>query len=224
MKKQSIATALVAAAALCGAGSAHAQAAGSMLVKAGWNRIVPHVESGDLSAPALPGSKINVESASSLVVTAAYMFTDNISVEFLGGLPYKHDITGAGAVGGAGKIGSVHQISPTVVLQYRFLEAQAPLRPYVGGGLTWARFYDTEGSAALTSFTNPGGSPTTIGSDTAWGGTIEGGLNYKIDSHWFLDAAMLKTWIKTDPTLSTGQKISAKLNPVSFQVSVGYTF
>jgi outer membrane protein len=224
MKKQSIATTLVAAVALCGAGAAHAQAAGSMLVKVGWNKIVPHVESDDLSPPALPGTKIDIESASSLVITAAYMFTDNISMEFLGGLPYKHDIVAAGSGAGAGKIGSVHQISPTVVLQYRFLEAQAPLRPYVGGGLTWARFYDTEGSAALTAVTNPGGSPTTIGSDTAWGGTVEAGVNYKVDSHWFIDAAMLKTWIKTNPTLSTGQTISAKLNPMSFQVSVGYAF
>lgn len=224
MKKQSIATTLVAAAALCGAGAAHAQAAGSMLVKVGWNKIMPKVESGDLSPPALPGSTIGIKSASSVVITATYMFTDDVSLEFLGGLPYKHDIVGTGAVAGAGKIGSVHQISPTVLLQYRFLQQQAPLRPYVGAGVTWARFYDTEGSAALTAVTNPGGSPTTIGSDTAWGATVEGGLNYKIDDHWFIDSSILKTYIKTNPTLSTGQTISAKLNPVSVNVSVGYRF
>lgn len=224
MKKQSIAHALVAAAALCGAGAVHAQAAGTMLVKLGWNKIVPHVESGDLSPPALPGSQIDIQSASSVILTATYMFTDNISMELLGGLPYKHDIVGAGAVAGAGKIGSVHQISPTLMLQYRFLPQQAPLRPYVGVGITYARFYDTEGSAALTSFTNPGGSPTTIGSDTAWGSDIGAGVNYKVDSHWFIDAAVLKTYITTNPKLSTGQTISAKLNPVSFNVSVGYAF
>ena len=224
MKKQSIASALVATAALCGAGAAQAQVAGDVLVKLGWNKIMPKVKSDDLTAPSLPGSKIDIKSASALFFTATYMITDDISVEALGGLPYKHDIVGAGAVSGVGKIGSVHQISPTLLLQYRFLAADAPFRPYIGAGPTFAKFYGTKGSAALTAVTNPGGPPTTIGGDTEWGGTIQAGMNYKIDKHWFVDAAILKTYISTKATLSTGQSTSAKLNPVAINASVGYTF
>src|ERR1700749_2918418 len=200
MKKQSIASALVATAALCGAGAAHAQAAGDVMVQLGWNKIMPKVRSSDLSAPSLPGSQINIKSASALFATATYMITDDISVEALGGLPYKHDIEGAGAVSGVGKIGTIHQISPTVLLQYRFLAADGPFRPYIGGGPTFAKFYGTKGSAALTAVTNPGGPPTTIGGDTEWGGTAQLGGNYKIDKHWFVDAAILKTWISTKAT------------------------
>jgi outer membrane protein len=224
MKKHSIASALVATAALCGAGAAQAQVAGDVLVKLGWNKIMPKVKSDDLTAPSLPGSKINIKSASALFFTVTYMITDDISVEALGGLPYKHDIVGAGAVAGVGKIGSVHQVSPTVLLQYRFMPADAPLRPYVGAGPTFAKFYGTKGSAALTAVTNPGGPPTTIGGDTEWGGTIEAGANYKIDKHWFIDAAILKTFISTKATLSTGQSTSAKLNPIAINASIGYTF
>ncbi len=224
MKKQSIASALVAAAALCGVGAAQAQVAGQIMVKVGWNKIMPKVKSDDLTAPSLPGSKIDIKSASALFFTATYMITDDISVEALGGLPYKHDIIGAGAVAGVGKIGSVHEISPTVLLQYRFMAADAPFRPYVGAGPTFAKFYGTKGSAALTAVTNPGGPPTTIGGDTEWGGTIEAGANYKIDKHWFVDAAILKTFISTKATLSTGQSTSARLNPVSINASIGYAF
>ena len=224
MKKQSIASALVATAALCGAGAAQAQAAGDILVAVGWNKIMPKVKSDDLTAPSLPGSKINIKSASALFITATYMITSDISVEALGGLPYKHDIVGAGAVSGVGKIGSIHQISPTLLLQYRFLAADGPFRPYVGAGPTFAKFYGTKGSAALTAVTNPGGPPTTIGGDTEWGTTIQAGANYKIDKHWFLDAAILKTFISTKATLSTGQSTSAKLNPIAINASVGYTF
>ena len=167
MKKQSIASTLVAAVALCGAGAAHAQAAGSMLVKLGWNKIVPHVESGELSPPALPGSQIDIKPAGALFFTATYMFTEDISMELLGGLPYKHTIVGAGSVSGVGKIGSIHQISPTVLAEWRFMAPTDPFRPYLGIGPTFAKFYDSEGSAALTALTNPGGSPTTIGGDTA---------------------------------------------------------
>ena len=224
MKKHSIASALVATVALCGAGAAQAQVAGEVLVKLGWNKIMPKVKSDDLSAPSLPGSKIDIKSASALFFTATYMITDDISVEALGGLPYKHDIVGAGAVAGVGKIGSVHQVSPTVLLQYRFLAADAPLRPYVGAGPTFAKFYGTKGSAALTAVTNPGGPPTIIGNDTEWGGTVEVGGSYKIDKHWFIDAAVLKTFISTKATLSTGQSTSAKLNPIAINASIGYTF
>ncbi len=224
MKKQSIASALVATVALCGAGAAQAQAAGDVLVKLGWNKIMPKVKSDDLTAPSLPGSKIDIKSASALFFTATYMITDSISIEALGGLPYKHDIVGAGAVAGVGKIGSIHQISPTVLLQYRFLAADGPFRPYVGAGPTFAKFYGSKGSAALTAVTDPGGPGTTIGGDTEWGSTIEAGANYKIDKHWFLDAAILKTFISTKAKLSTGQSTSAKLDPIAINASIGYTF
>ena len=224
MKKHSIASALVATVALCGAGAAQAQVAGQVMVKLGWNKIIPKVKSDDLTAPALPGSKIDIKSASALFFTATYMITDDISVEALGGLPYKHDIVGAGAVSGVGKIGSIHQVSPTVLLQYRFLAADGPFRPYVGAGPTFAKFYGSKGSAALTAVTNPGGPPTTIGGDTEWGATIELGGNYKIDKNWFIDAALLKTFISTKATLSTGQSTKAKLNPIAINASIGYTF
>ena len=224
MKKHSIASALVATVALCGAGAAQAQVAGQVMVKLGWNKIIPKVKSDDLTAPALPGSKIDIKSASALFFTATYMITDDISVEALGGLPYKHDIVGAGAVAGVGKIGSIHQVSPTVLLQYRFLAADGPFRPYVGAGPTFAKFYGSKGSAALTAVTNPGGPPTTIGGDTEWGATIELGGNYKIDKNWFIDAALLKTFISTKATLSTGQSTKAKLNPIAINASIGYTF
>ncbi len=224
MKKQSIASALVATAALCGAGAAHAQAAGDVMVQLGWNKIMPKVKSSDLSAPSLPGSQINIKSASALFATLTYMVTEDISIEALGGLPYKHDIVGAGAVSGVGKIGSIHQISPTVLLQYRFLSADGPFRPYVGAGPTFAKFYGTKGSAALTAVTNPGGPGTTIGGDTEWGASLQAGANYKIDKHWFVDASVIKTFISTKATLSTGQETKARLNPIAINASIGYTF
>ena len=123
-----------------------------------------------------------------------------------------------------GKIATIHQISPTVLLEYRFLPADGPFRPYVGAGPTFAKFYGSKGSAALTAVTNPGGPGTTVGGDTEWGGSIVAGANYKIDKHWFIDAAVLKTFIKTKAPLSTGQETKATLNPVSINASIGYTF
>jgi len=224
MKKHAIAATLAAAASLV-APAAQAQTAGTMLLQLGWNRITPHVKSGDLSAPALPDSKIDIGSASSAIMTATYMWTDNFSMEFFGGLPYKHDIDGVIQGQNIGKIGSIHQISPTLIFQYRLLGTDAPVRPYIGAGPTYAIFYGTEGSAALTAMTNPGGStPTTIGGDKSFGGSVQLGATAKITGNWFVDASVLKTWITASTPLSTGQTISAHLDPISVNVSVGYRF
>jgi len=40
----------------------------------------------------------------------------------------------------------------------------------------------------------------------------------------FVDAAILKTFINTKATLSTGQSTSARLNPIAINASIGYTF
>ena len=223
-KKHAIVAAVAAGAALVAAGPAHAQAAGQWLFKAGWNNIMPKVDSGDLSAPSPPGTKVDVKSASALLLTGAYMVTDNFSVEFLAGLPYKHDIVGDGTIEGVGKIGSVHQISPTLMAQWRFLEPQAMFRPYVGLGVTYAVFYDTEGSGTLTALTNPGGPPTTISGDHAFGATGELGVTFKVNDQWFVDATIMKTYITTNTTLSTGQSIEVDQDPVAVNVSVGYRF
>lgn len=216
---------LALAAVLCAAGgAATAQSAGQWLVKAGVNTIAPQVESGDLSAPSLPGTKIDVEKATSAILTLTYMLTDAFSLEFYAGLPYEHDVVGDGAIKGVGKLGSVKQISPTLFGQYRFLAANAPLRPYVGLGLTYLYHYDEEGSGTLTALTNPGGPPTRMSADDAWGLSPQIGVNYKLNERWFVDASVIKTFIKTTSTLSTGQKIETKLDPVSANLSIGYRF
>ena len=114
--KLSLITGVAVAAAVVG-GAAHAQSAGNWSVSIGANKIAPKVKSGDLSAPSLPGTKIDVKDATAGFATFTYMLTDNVALQtFLGG-PYKHDIVGAGAIDGVGKIGEVRQVSPTVVAQ-----------------------------------------------------------------------------------------------------------
>ncbi len=217
-------TGLAAAALVALGNAALAQSAGTWLVKGGFNGIAPAVKSGDLSAPSLPGSQVDVASANSLIATATYMLTNSASVEFVAGLPYKHDIQGAGALAGVGKLGSIKQISPTVFAQYRFMAPTATLRPYLGVGLTYAYFYGAEGSAALTALTNPGGPATRLSSTSGLGLSPQVGMTIQLHERWYLDASIIKTFLKNSTTLSTGQKIDTTLNPLSTNVSIGYRF
>ena len=128
-------------------------------------------------------------------------------------------------IAGVGKIGEVKALPMTIFAQYRFLEADAKVRPYVGLGLTYAKFFKERGTAALTGLT--GGTPanpTLLSAESGFGLTPQIGVNIALNDRWFVDLAYYKTFVKTRNTLSTGQHIDVKLNPNVFTVGVGYRF
>lgn len=211
--------------ALLSAGAAQAQSAGSWTLRAGATQIRPQVDSGDLSAPSEVHTQVDVRSATSLSGGINYALTDNLTLDVPVALPFKHDIVGAGAIAGVGKIGEVKALPVTLLAQWRFLGAQAPLRPYVGVGPTYARFFKERGNATLTAIT--GGSPsnpTTLSVESRWGASFQLGGTWAVDNRWSVDLHAVKTLLKTKTTLSTGQSIDLKLDPVTFSAGVGYRF
>jgi len=216
---------LAVALALGACASASAQTAGTWSVAIGVNNISPQGTSNPLSAPSIVNSTTKVSSDAQPLVDISYMFTDHISVEMGLGTPYTHDLSGAGALQGSGKLGSLKQLPPTIFAQYHFLEASSPFRPYVGLGVTYAMFYDEQGSGTLTAISNTGSAPTTFTADNAWGVTPEIGLSYAFDKKWYVDAMVGKTYISTTVHLSPGgQTASDTLNPIVTSLVVGYRF
>lgn len=207
------------------AASAHAQTAGTLLVRAGATQITPDVSSGDLTAPALPGTRADIESSARLSGGISYMLTDNVSIDLPLALPFKHRIVGDGSSAGVGKIGEVKALPVTVLGQYRFFDARSAFRPYVGAGLSYAKFYKARSTAALSAMT--GGTPanpTTLSVGSKFAPTLQLGVSYAVDAHWFVDATVLRTFLKTRTTLSTGQTLDAKIDPTTIAVAVGYAF
>ncbi|MBU1425654.1 MAG: outer membrane beta-barrel protein [Gammaproteobacteria bacterium] len=194
-------------------------------VKLGVNKITPKVQSSDMTAPSLPGTKVDVGSNTQPIFAFAYAYDSNLSAELVLGTPYKHDVYGAGSIDGVGKTGTVKSMPPTIFGQYHFLEEQARLRPYVGLGLTYAYFYDETGSAALTALTNTGSpTATTFSVDSAWGLSTQAGLIYNLDEKWFSDLVVVKTFLKTTAHFSTGQTVDMRLDPLAVSLSLGYRF
>jgi outer membrane protein len=211
-----------AAALVLAAGAAQAQQAGSWLGRIGVTNINPQVDSGNLSAPSLPNTKVDVNDDTQLSGGITYMVNDHIAVDVPLALPFKHTLSGDGAIAGVGKIGDVKAFPVTVLGQYRFLEANAKVRPYLGAGITYARFYDEQSTAALSALT--GGSPTTFSVDSKWAATIQAGVVAMINERWFVDGMVAKTFLKTSAKLSTGQSIDLKLDPLSLSIGVGMRF
>lgn len=225
MRFSSIAKVLGVAAALACASTASAQSAGQLTVKFGLNQLTPKVESGDISAPALPGTKADVDRDIQPVLSFTYGLTDNISLETCLGTPYKHKIYGAGAIAGTGELGSVEALPPTLFAQYRFGAPNALFRPFVGIGATYAYFMKERGSARMTAITNPGsGVPTTFSIDNKFTYTGQVGVAMNFSEKWFADVTVNKSKLRTDVHFSTGQKQHMKLDPVAVLLAVGYKF
>jgi outer membrane protein len=216
---------LVAAGALAVAAGASAQAQGQWTVSVGVNQISPKVESGAISAPALPNSLGDVSKDTQPVLTINYALTDNIAFETAIGTPYKHKLYGAGAIAGTGQLGTVEALPPTVFAQYRFFEPNAMIRPFVGLGLTYAAFMKETGSGKMTALTNPGtGTPTTFSIDNKWTYSGQIGAMVNINEKWVATATLLKTRLRTDVHFSSGQHEHMKLDPNSVMLTVGYKF
>ena len=216
---------LVAAGTLAVATGAAAQSKGQFTVSVGANMLKPHVESGAISAPALPNSLGDVSKDTQPVAVITYGLTDNISLETAIGTPYKHKIYGAGAIAGTGQLGTVEALPAIALVQYRFFDPNARVRPFVGLGVTYAMFQKERGSFAMTALTNPGaGTPTTFSIDNKW--TVSGqlGLQVNVTEKWFANASYIKTKLRTDVHFSTTQHQHMKLDPDSFILSVGYKF
>ena len=215
---------LAAVASLFLAPAALAQSAGQWTVKAGLGHIMPKVKSGDVTAPALPGTKADVSADTQPVFAISYSFTDNISAELDLGLPFEHELSGAGAIQGTGVLGTVKALPPTVFLQYRFFSPSAKLRPMVGVGATFAYFADATGSGQLTAISDIGGPPTTFKIKNKLAGTLQVGLIYNINARWFADLCVSKSFLKTRVSFSSGQTQDMKLDPLAAFVTLGYKF
>lgn len=217
------------AASLCVAGLAQAQMPNlpgkGFIVRAGVTQIAPDVTSGNLSAPSFPGTQADIQSNTQPIVGITWLWTDNLAIDLPLTAGYKHDIVGAGVIDGLGKIAEVRAAPLTVLAQYRLFDAKAALRPYVGIGPTYARFYKARSTAALTALT--GGTPanpTTVSVASKWALTVQLGAAWNVAPRWVLDANVTKTPLSTRTTLSTGQTLDAKLDPWSYSVGIGYRF
>ncbi len=211
--------------ATAGSAAAHGQADGSWLVRASVTNITPDVTSGDLSAPSLPGTKSDVGGSTRMGGGIAYIVNDHFSLDVPLVLPFKHALTGDGAIAGVGKIGEVKVLPMTLFAQFRFGEPTTAFRPYVGAGPTYAKFFKERSTATLSALT--GGTPsnpTTLSVESKLVPTIQLGASWTLNERWFVDAMVAKTFLKTRTTLSTGQTLDIKLDPMTVSVGVGMRF
>jgi outer membrane protein len=219
---------LLAAALLSLGANAFAQSAGSWSASVGVTHIAPSVDSGNLTSTpqhgTFPNTQVDVNSNTQLTGAVNYMVTDHIGLHLPLGTGFKHEVSGAGSIAGVGKLVDTKALPITLIAQYRFMEANAVFRPYVGAGVSYVKFYNEKGTALLTALTNPGGAATGVSFESKLAPTFQLGGVFNLSEKWYLEACYAKTILKTRATLTTGQTIDVRLNPNSYTLQVGYKF
>jgi outer membrane protein len=204
--------------------TAWAQSQGDFLFRIGQMTIKPQVNSGEMTAPSVPNVKMDVGGSTTLGGGIGYMLTDHWALDVPLAVPFKHHIYGAGAISGSGEIGTTKVVPATLFAQYHFYEPTATWRPYVGLGLTYAKFIQETGNGTLTALTNPGSTPTTMDIGDKFGYTLQAGMTYSLTSKVYLELMVGQTFLKAKTKLSTGQTLDAQLNPWIAGWYVGYRY
>ncbi len=171
-------------------------------IKVGVSGVLPD-ESGD---------PISVDISDEVVpsLQIEYFFTDHVSAELLCCVA-THDVT---ALDGAVDLGQVTHFPPTVTLKYRWTNF-GPLEPYVGAGVNFTSFIDTDPPAGRH-----------VEYDSSVGPALQAGVDYRLDDHWALNFDVRRIWINTDVTISGDVNATddVDINPWVVSTAIAYRF
>lgn len=199
-------TGLAAALALAAA-PAMAQSKGDWTVAAGAHQVAPKSSNGTLAG----GLQVDVGNDIKPTITGEYFIADNLGIEVLAALPFKHDIN----IAGLGRVGSTRHLPPVVSLQYHF-NSQGQVSPFVGLGLNYTTFFSEHTGGALA------GSKLKL--EDSWGLAAHAGLDFKVSDNGALRVDV--RWIDIDSTVKLdGQKLGkVNIDPLAYGVAYVFKF
>jgi len=163
-------------------------------------------------SPDESGSPIPVDISDEVVpsLQIEYFLTDNISAELLCCVA-THDVT---AADGAVDLGEVTHFPPTVTLKYRWT-GFGRIEPYVGAGVNFTAFIDSEPPAGRH-----------VDYDSSVGPALQAGFDYRLDDHWALNLDVRRIWINTDVTISGDINATDEvdIDPWVISTAIAYRF
>lgn len=197
----------LAAALSLAAAPAMAQSKGDWTVAAGAHQVAPKSSNGTLAG----GLKVDVGNDIKPTITGEYFIADNLGIEVLAALPFKHDIN----IAGLGRVGSTKHLPPVVSLQYHF-NSQGQVSPFVGLGLNYTTFFSEHTGGALA------GSKLKL--EDSWGLAAHAGLDFKVSDNGALRVDV--RWIDIDSTVKLdGQKLGkVNIDPLAYGVAYVFKF
>ncbi|KAF1014584.1 MAG: Outer membrane protein W [Stenotrophomonas maltophilia] len=190
------------------AAPAMAQSKGDWTVSAGVHQVAPKSNNGTLANGTL---KVDIGKDIKPTITGEYFIADNLGIEVLAALPFKHDIN----IAGLGRVGSTKHLPPVVTLQYHFNSA-GTVSPFIGAGLNYTTFFSEHTTGALAG--------SRLQLKDSWGLAAHAGVDIKLSEKGALRVDL--RWIDIDSTVKLdGEKLGkVNIDPLAYGVSYVFKF
>lgn len=135
----------------------------------------------------------------------SYFITPNIAAELILGTA-RHELNL-----GPTKLGKLSHLPPTVTVQYHFAP-DAQIRPYVGAGLNYTRFYDVGLAGGIDVSRN------------SFGPALQAGVDIAVTENTFINLDVKKIYIDTDVKAGGTKLGNVELDPLVIGVGYGIRF
>ena len=233
MKRKSIAAALLGTAVftvgslLPHLASAHEE--GDIIFRVGAANVSPDESSSVVTTAAtgpLAGTSVNVGNSTQVGLNVVYMMTDNWGLEVLAATPFEHDlgVEGLNQYGfSTTDLGSTKHLPPTFSAVYFFGDTAAKARPYLGLGLNYTEFFDSDLSAAAQTEL----AASNLDLDSSFGISYRAGVDFDLNEKWILNASVWNIDIDTDADFNSALgrvSASVEIDPWVYMISLGYKF
>jgi outer membrane protein len=200
-------------------------------VRLGLYYVQYHVDADDISGPYVPpGVNLRLEDVATLYVAYVRRLSSHFSAELALGVPPLTKTVGVGppALGSVPYNGQVistaRWFAPTLLFEYNFLDESSRLRPFIGLGINYTKFYDRQSTAAGNAAS---GGPTSISLPVSVGPAATAGLSYRLSSRFALHASYSISKVSSELTADTAGVIRTThidFNPRVLVVSASYAF
>ena len=214
---------------------AFAQQAGDNILSLGLVSIRPavHVDplsnsAGGAAQVAVDGATASVSRETTVAASWLHMYTDQVGVEFIFGMPttLTQNLT-TPATGAHPAAAEMTLRAPALLGKFFYGVSQDAWRPYVGLGVAHVSFHDVQTKTADAVVQNLGGVDASFRS--TWTPVYSAGMIKNMDDRWHIDASVSYLPIKTTVTFvgqpgygsTTG---GIKLNTTAYAIRVGYRF
>jgi outer membrane protein len=138
-------------------------------------------------------------------VDFTYFVTPNIGVELILATA-RHEVELNGT-----RLGKLNHLPPTVTVQYHF-NATESIKPYVGAGVNYTRFYNVD-------------LPGLDVDSSSFGGALQAGADIAVSKHGYINLDVKKIWIDTTVKTAAGVKVTdLDINPVVLGIGYGFRF
>ncbi len=208
MRNKMILSCALAAAVAAVATPALAQSKGDWTLGVGVHQVNPKSDNGKLAGGTLA---VDVDSDVKPTITGEYFIADNVGIEVLAALPFKHDIN----IDGLGRVGSTKHLPPVVSIQYHF-NSKGKVSPFLGAGINYTTFFSEDTTGALA------GSKLKL--EDSWGLAAHAGIDFAV-----ADKSSIRVdlrWIDIDSKVKLdGQKLgTVNIDPLVYGVAYVHRF